>query len=95
MPKPFTLSAQRILGVGRQALRVLDDGAQLGEPRLLGLRAPAQLLVSAAGDPELPPRSAQLGTQSPLFLTDEPIEDVELVRPPGEPTLLELARHRD
>ena len=39
--------------------------------------------------------SAQLRAQPQLLLADERVEDVELVRRPREPALLELARHRD
>ena len=95
MAKPLTLGEQRRLGVLGQTVRVLDEGLQLREPRLLGRLVASQVVVPTPSRPELPPGGAQLHPQPQLLLADERVEDVELVRGPREPALLELARHRD
>jgi hypothetical protein len=94
MPEPLALSPERVLAVRLEPIGVLDEGLQLREPRRLLRGACAQLLVAPAGRAEGTPGRPQLGPHPELVVTDERVEDVELVRGPGEPALLELARHR-
>ena len=95
MAQALALGAQALLGLGLEALGVLDERAQLREPRLGGGGVPRQLVVAPAGGAELAPGDPQRGAAPELLLAGEPVEHVELVGGPGEPALLELARHRD
>src|SRR5205085_10918091 len=68
---------------------------QLGEARFFGGCAGLQLLVAPARDEELVPRGARGLPALSVFLADERVEHVELVRGPAQASLLELAGHRD
>jgi hypothetical protein len=93
--QPLTLAPQIILGGGLQAVRVLDERAQLREARLRRGRVLCELVVAPAGGRELAPDAAQLGAAPLLLVAGERVEQVELVRRPRESALLELARHGD
>ena len=68
VPEPFPLAAKRVLGVRRETFGVLDERAQLVQPRFLARRLPAELLVSPAGCTELAPGGPQLGAEPKLLL---------------------------
>ena len=93
--QPLALVAQRLLAARLEALGRLDERRQLAQARLLRCGAARQLVVALAGGGELAPGEPGLAAPAQLLLADEAVEDVELVRRPAEPALLELARHRD
>ena len=95
MAQPLALVAQRLLAAGLEALGRLDERAQLVQPRLLGRRVARQLVVPPARRRQLAPGEPRVAPAPQLLLAEERVEDVELVRRPGEPALLELAGHRD
>src|SRR5581483_3504958 len=92
---PLALGAQPLLVVRLHSLRVLDERAELGEPRPGERGVRGQFLVAAASGLERAPRITRFGTARELLLPAEAIEHLELVGRPREPPLLELARHRD
>src|SRR5205823_9548737 len=91
VPHALTLPPEGILQLGRHPVRVLDEGAQLDEPRLCVRCAEAQLVQAATGLDELAPGPVQIAAAPELLLAGERVEDVQLVRGAGEPALLELA----
>ena len=93
--QPLALVAQRLLAALLEALGRLGERRQLAQARLLGCGAARQLVVALAGGGELAPGEPGLAAAAQLLVADEAVEDVELVRGPAEPALLELARHRD
>ena len=95
VPQPLALLAQRLLLARLHPLGVLDERAQLGEPRLRGGRVARELVVPPPRSAELAPGEPRLGPPAELLVAAERVEDGELVRGPREPALLELARHRE
>ena len=95
MAEPLPLRAQRLVVAGLESFGVLDERLELREPRCGRVGVPRQLLVAAAGGAELAPRQRSLAAALELLGAAERVEDVELEGRAGEPTLLELARHRD
>ena len=87
--------AQPLLLARLHALGVLDERAQLGEPRLGERRVRRQLVVPAPRGLQVAPRRPRRCAAGELLLAAEAVEHLELVRRPREPALLELARHRD
>ncbi len=95
MAKPLPLGPQRVLPARLEAFRHLDERGQLGEPSFLGRGSAGQLVVPLPCGGELAPGDARLPAAPELLLAAVRVEHVELVRGPGEPSLLELAGHRD
>src|SRR6185312_6508857 len=60
--QPLALGAKRVLRARLEAFGVLDECPQLREPRLLGGRALAQLVMPSASRAEVTPRRTQLAT---------------------------------
>src|SRR5262249_5105362 len=87
---PLALSARALLVGGLHARGVLDERAELGEPRVGERGVRGQLLVAAARGLEIAPRRARRRTARELLLAAEAIEHLELVRRPRETPLLEL-----
>jgi hypothetical protein len=95
MAQPLALGAELVLGRRLEAVRVLDEGAELGHPRLGGRRVLPQLVLATARGGQLAPGGAERGAALLLLVAGEGVEHVELVGGPRETALLELARHRD
>ena len=92
--QPLALRAQLVLRRRLESLRRLDKCGELGQPRLLGSRIARELVVPPARCGELPPCGAGLAAPAQLVFAAERVEDVQLVRGPREPALLELPGHR-
>ena len=93
VPEPVALGQEPVLVL---RLHPLGAGHELGELResLRAARGRArQLVAAAAGGDQLPPGPLELRPAAKLLLADEGVEDVELVRGPGEAALLELPGH--
>ena len=91
VPQPLAVAAQPLLVPFVHPSGVLDERAQLGDPRLCERRVGRQLLVAL-------PRRLQLapgGAHRLAVDAREPVEQLQLVRRPREAPLLELARHGD
>ena len=95
MAEALPLGPELLLVPRLEPLCVLHERAQLRNPGLGGCCTLRELVMPAPCLLELSPREAQLGPERALLLAGERVEQIELVRGPGEPALLELARHRD
>ena len=95
VPDTLALGSKLVLLAGREALAVLDERLELVEPSALGVGAALQLLDPMRGCLDTAPRVARLGASASLLGADERVEQIELVRRPGEPALGELPRQRE
>jgi hypothetical protein len=91
----FAFCAEPLLVVRLQALRVLDERAQLGDSSLGRRLARLELGVAAPRLERLPPRHARVSAPCSLLVADKRIQNVELVGGACKPSLLELPRHSD
>ena len=91
VPEPLPVGAEPLLLAVLHPVRVLCECAQLRQPGLGERGVRGQLLVTLPRALQLAPRDAHrlaLGA-------GEAVEQLELVRGPRKPALLELPRHRD
>jgi hypothetical protein len=93
--KPLPFGEQDSLGVWIQAVRVLDERLQLGEPRLDGGGVSDELVAPTSRRRQLAPRGRERGAAAKLLVAGERVEHVELIGGPREPPLLELTGHAD
>ena len=89
------LGPERLLLPALEPLGALDELPQPFEAQRRGAGVPGDLVVALARGAERPPGIACVAPPLRLLGADEGVEHVELVRRAREPTLLELARHRD
>ena len=95
MPEPLALGAQLLLPARLHAVGVLDERAELVEPRFRERSVLGELLVPPPRRHQLAPRRARLRAPLQLLVAAEAVEHLELVRGTREPPLLELAGHGD
>ena len=95
MPQALALVAKGLFGVRLHAVGVLDQRTQVRQPRLFGGRPGLELVVAPPRADQLAPREARVGAPPELVFADERVEHAELIRGPGEASLLELSRHRE
>ena len=95
MTEPLPLGTERVLVLDLHPERVLDESAQLCEPRLGGLGPTLELFMPAPRRLQLAPGHTSRGAAPQLPVAAERVEYVELVGGSCEPPLLELPGHRD
>jgi len=95
VPQTLPLDAKRVLVFGLHAKGVLDQGSQLGQPRLGGLRPTLQLFLAAPRGLQLAPAETRRSAPAQLLVAGERVEHVELVGGFRKPPLLELPGHRE
>ena len=95
MSVALALGSQSFFVPGLETCGVLDERAQLCEPRLGERHVRGQLVVSTTSGVELAPCRSRGCAAGELLLAAETVEHLELVGRTREPALLELARHRD
>src|SRR5207253_3053149 len=92
-PQPLRESAQLVLTPGLESRRILDERAQLPEPRLDRRRVTGTLVIGASRSEKIAPRASCLAHE--LLRARERVDNGELVCRPREPPLLELPAHRE
>ena len=95
MAHPLALGAQRLLLATLDAVGALDEVTKSREARLLGSGVAQDRVRALARCRQGAPCLPRVAPARGLLLAEERIEDIELIRGPGEPSLLELPRHRD
>ncbi len=91
--QPLAGGQESLLVAGLHSVRSGHELRKLLEPLRLPRRRAGYLFTGTARADQLPPGALKLPATAKLFLAHEGVEDVELVRRPGEAALLELARH--
>ena len=91
MPKLLALGAELVLSARLEPVGVLGERPELGEPCLGRRSVPRQGLMAFPSGLGLPPgRTCFIGRELRVA-----VEEIEPVRRPREPALLELPAHRD